>query len=361
MVWLLDVPGSVCEQGKKPQGPTRRPLQTLSRLTDPLPSLSLACVVPEAVRPGLINLLAQSFTAEEIDFLGKHLEPRFNAHMLSGEPFGMMLRPEQAARTIVNHFAQKDRLDGIILGLIQIAAHGDTSILGRRAEIPDFQSFMQRLGQMGLRYDADSNTLIAAQSQDELDTWGYIQEGQVCDFAFVSLDIAGNSKIQLKYPKEEIEFVYAQMLSMFRRTVGRFNGKVWSWAGDGGICAFYLGNHAQDAVECCLAIHFNMHLFNLDRQRNRFHEPVAIRIAVHEGSAAYKQDKGAIFSDAINFVAHMEKRATESGGLSISERVHGLIDPRLQRVFEPKGPFENINVYSAQLGFPWLSFDETPA
>lgn len=115
----------------------------------------------------------------------------------------------------------------------------------------------------------------------------------------------------------------------------RFNGKVW--AGDGGICAFYLGNHSQDAVECSLAIHLTMHLFNLDRQRNRFHEPVAIRVAAHEGQAAYKQGKGSIFSEAINFVAHMEKRATDSGGLSISERVHGLIDPRLQRIFQPRG------------------------
>lgn len=315
-------------------------------------------MLPEALKPLLVNVLARGFSTDDIQAIGKHLEDRFNVHMASGQAFGTMLRPDQAAKTIVGYFDQKGKLEGLLGCLIQIAAHADTSILGRSVEVPEFQSFMQRLGQMGLRYDPVADRLVTADPED-LDTWGYLQEGKVFDFSFLSIDIAGNSKIQLKYPKDEIEFVYGALLQMFRRTINRFNGKIWSWAGDGGICAFYLGNRSQDAVECALGLHFNMHLFNLDRQRNRFQEPIKIRIAAHDGQAAYKADKGSIFSDAINYVAHLEKSATEVGGISISKNAYDSLDSRLQSIFTAKGPFEDIEIYSTSLSLGWPDFNES--
>lgn len=315
-------------------------------------------MVPDAARPALINLLAQNFTVEEIDTIGKQIEPRFNSHLISGEPFGIVLKAEQAAKTLVNHYAPKGLLKSVIVTIIHLAAHDDTSILGRRVEVRDFPAFMQKLGMLGLKYDPATADLVQTTSDLDHETWGYLKEGDLHDFAFLAVDIAGNSKIQLKYGKEEIEFVYNNFLQMLQRTVTRFNGKLWSWAGDGGICAFYLNNHSQDAVECAFALQFNLHLFNLDRTRNRFREPIRIRAAVHEGGAIYKENKGSIFSDAINYVAHMEKGATDAVGISISQTVFDAIDGRLRGVFQPRGVFENIQVHSVSLAFPWSSFDE---
>ncbi|MDH5656151.1 MAG: hypothetical protein OEZ34_09600 [Spirochaetia bacterium] len=310
-------------------------------------------MIPETLHIPLIKLITQNFTSEEVDLLGKYFEPKFNAHLLSGEPFGLTLQPEQAARTIVKHFAQKNRLHELIVLLIH--TNENSSVVRRSIKIQGLNEFLQKMGGMGLVYNSASDT-ITQKAAGETDTWGYLEEGASYNFAFLSIDIAGNSVIQSKYPKQDIEEVYTRMYKIIEGTVKHYNGKIWTWAGDGGIAAFYLGNITEDAVNSAINIQTRMIPFNLSSRRNKFHEPIHLRIASHQGPTMYKENKGAILSEAINYVAHLEKKGTAADAVAISKEVYDELNERYKKIFKYKGVFEEKDTYEISFRMDWMEF-----
>ena len=308
--------------------------------------------IPEPLKNQMISIVSQNLTIDEIDALGRQIEPRFKAHLLSGEPFGITLRPEQAARTLVKHFDDQNQLSQVLSLLVQIHSFQNQIIIGRPASIDGLDNLLQHLGTLGLKFDPLTATLSEAQSDDTVN-WGFLKEGEVYHFCHLSVDIAGNSQLQIKYPKSEIEVVYHNFYTMLKRIVKEYNGQVWNWAGDGGIVTFYLGEKSQDAVFCALQLQIQLNLFNLSRSQNRFDEPIRLRIAAHDGLTVYKENKGTILSEAINYVAHLEKGATEPMSVSISKSVYNNLPERLQSIFEPKGMFENIEYYNVSTQMAW--------
>ncbi len=313
-------------------------------------------MIPDSIKINFTGLLANNLSTDEIDSLGKKLEPKFNSHILSGQPFGITLRPEQAAQILLERFSSQ--IPKIIAMLINMVEHEDTSILGRIIPIQGMDVFMQKLGSAGWKYDIVSGTLQKSEPEEETADWGIMREGNVYQFAYLSVDIAGNSQIQLKYPRSEIETVYENLLGLINETVKKYSGRIWSWAGDGGLVSFYLGDCSQEAVKCAIEIQLRMIQFNLDVTKNSFREPVHLRIAAHEGETVYRENKGAILSEAINYVAHLEKKGTESDSVSISENVRRALPARLKGVFEPRGEFENINHYSLSFKMPFSEFKD---
>lgn len=315
--------------------------------------------LPEAFKIQLAAGLAQTMTIEEIDILGRHVDPKFKAHLLSGEPFGLTLRPDQAARTLVRHFDGRNELPRILGLLVHIHSHQDSTLVGRAFAIPNFDAMLQTLGSVGLRFDPVSGTLQEAREDDV--NWGILKEGEVYHFCHLSVDIAGNSLLQIKYPRAEIEIVYHNFYSMLKKIVKRYNGQIWNWAGDGGIITFYTGDKVQDAVFCALQLQLQLVVFNLSRSSNRFEEPLRVRIAAHDGLTVYKENKGTVLSEAINFAAHLEKSGTPVNAISISRSVYGHLSPRLQKIFEPRGVFEDIPIFTSMLELDWMKEKERPS
>jgi len=309
--------------------------------------------IPDSLHAPLINLLSSNLSKEEIDLLGKYMEPKFNAHILSGEPFGITLRPEQAAQVIVKHFSRQGRLGELIVLLIGLESNPST--VRRAVSLAGLDEFTRRMGALGYVYDRSTDSIVQKAAGEE-DSWGLLHEGESYNFAFLSIDIAGNSIIQSKYEEERIEAVYGSLYSMIERIVKVYNGKIWTWAGDGGIAAFYLGNIAQDSVNAAISIQTNMIAFNLSSNRNQFEEPVHLRIAAHQGPTAYKENKGAILSEAINYVAHLEKKGTSLDGVAVSIDIYNELTARLRKVFQSKGIFEEKETYEVSFAMPWMNW-----
>lgn len=308
--------------------------------------------LPEPIKIQLISLIGQNLTVDEIDALGRQIDPKFKAHLLSGEPFGITLRPEQAARTLVKHFGEKQALSRVLTLLVHIHSFQDPSIIGRTASLDGVETLLQTLGTAGLRFDPTTGVLSKV-ADDESVNWGFLKEGEVYHFCHLSVDIAGNSELQLKYPKSEVEVVYNNFYTMLKKTIKNYNGQIWNWAGDGGIISFYLGDKVQDAIFCAIQIQLQLAVFNLSRSSNRFDEPLRLRIAAHDGLTTYKGNKGTILSEAINFVAHLEKNGTETNSISISKSIYNNLPNRLQSIFKPKGIFENIEIFNTSTEIVW--------
>lgn len=304
-------------------------------------------MIPQTLKAYLAKVLGAAFSKEEIDELGKRLESRFNSHIVSGAPFGITLRPEQAAEAAIEYFSKRNQLFDFLSILVTVEAQGK--------EISEFDSFLQKLGQVGFTYDPNTHQFIKARNEEEKDPWGYMKEGEIYHFSFLSIDIAGNSIIQQKYPKSDIEVTYSNIYNIIQGIVRRYKGKMWTWAGDGGIAAFYVDDKVSDSVLSAMEILMQLTIFNLDPRKNLFPENIKLRIAAHDGMTVYKENKGTILSEAINFVSHLEKSGTDVYGLSISETVHRKLNERLRSVFISKGEFEGLETFGLDMRFPWLT------
>jgi class 3 adenylate cyclase len=306
-------------------------------------------MISQVIQTHFINLLEHNFETAEIDAIGKQLEPKFDSHFLSGQPFGITLRSDVSSRVIVEHFVKKGILNDLIVLVFNLYHSKDTVLLRREFKLDGADAFLQKLASAGYRFNAVSGALEIIEKEEEIDLWGYLKEGESYNFSYLSIDIVGNSGIQLKYPNTDIQIVYNGFYQMLNQIVKKYKGKVWNWAGDGGIVAFYLDDKLSDAVFCAIEIQLQMHLFNLNKNLNRFDEPIRLRIAAHEGLTHYKENKGTILSDAINYVAHLEKGGTTPGSVSVSENIFRHLSDRLKAAFTDKGKFEDINYYNFNL------------
>ncbi len=301
---------------------------------------------PVQIKAKLIDILARYFTSEEIDTIGKEIFSRFNAHLLSGLPFGIILQPDIAAKTLIEHSIQQNKLKEVTELIINIALHNGGGVIFRPIEIPEIKEVLSFLSSYGFHF---KNNILEFTNQK--DNWGYLEENKEYYFVYMSIDIVGNSQIQLKYPKELIEEVYTRLQKLIRILVEFYDGKIWTWAGDGGIATFYVGNVEELAANSAMKIFFELFLFNLDPNRNKFEEPIKLRIGIHGGNSIYKENKGNILSDAINYVAHLEKNYTNPDSITISKIIYERLNPRLQNIFKKKGIFENIETYEFSFNF----------
>jgi class 3 adenylate cyclase len=58
------------------------------------------------------------------------------------------------------------------------------------------------------------------------------------------------------------------------------------------------------------------------------------------------EDTGRIVSDVINYAAHLEKKGTPPGALSVSDAVYARLPSRMQAPFTSKRQFEGRTAYS---------------
>ncbi|MFN3605327.1 MAG: hypothetical protein ACK4UJ_11525 [Leptonema sp. (in: bacteria)] len=296
----------------------------------------------------LIDILAKSFTAESIDNLGKDLFQKFNVHLLSGQPFGTMLSSDVAARTIVEYSIQQNKIKELTELIIQIGFGNKFGIQLKEIEMSNLNELLKILSSFGFHYMKSKGAL---EFTNESDNWGYLEENREYYFSYMSIDIVGNSQIQLKYEKNLIEEVYTRLHKLIKIVIELYEGKIWNWAGDGGIAAFFLNKVEEDAVLAGIKIFHELFLFNLNPERNKFDEPIKLRIGIHSGKSIYKENKGMILSDAINFVAHLEKNFTETNHISISKDIYEKLNSRIQSLFYSKGVFEGKECYTASFDF----------
>ena len=190
--------------------------------------------IPEPLKIQIISVVAQNLNIQEIDIPGRHLDPKFKAHLLSGEPFGITLRPDLSARTL-KHIDSRGLLTNILSLLVRMHSYQDTTIIGRVASLQGPDTIIQNPGMMGLKLDPMTGTPVEARNDGSVN-WGFLKEGEFCHLCHLSIYIAGKSQLQIRYPKSGIEVVYNNFYTMLKRIVKVHNGQVWNRAG--GIVTF---------------------------------------------------------------------------------------------------------------------------
>jgi class 3 adenylate cyclase len=160
-----------------------------------------------------------------------------------------------------------------------------------------------------------------------------------------SIDIVGNSALVNKHGIKKMEKMYFRFWNFLRRLLRVYDGRIWSWAGDGGIMAFTFKGHEVRAVQCALEIQALLSVFNLDPDKS-IPDDIQTRIGLDSGKIKFFEDTGRIISDTINFAAHLEKQFTPPKGIAVSESVRENMPKKLKELFCTEDTFEEKRVYS---------------
>jgi len=133
--------------------------------------------------------------------------------------------------------------------------------------------------------------------------------------AFLSVDLAGATKMKVDEDALAIESSFRQYHSFVEAILKRHNVVQFTWAGDGSMSSFAKSQHAADAV-----IEFLKTLDNFNREKNRLSKPFRPRCGIHTGDVYADESTPIehISSIEIDIAGHLQK-TSEPDGLLISE------------------------------------------
>lgn len=292
-----------------------------------------------ALRNDLREIIAGSFSSDGIDELGRLLFRSYSSHVLAGADNHITISRQRAAQMLVD----EAEAHGKLADLIKLVAELDgSSFQGKRLEIKDVEVFFNSLARIGIVYNPARRKLHHTREElNRLKNWGSLRDGRDYDVAVVSVDIVGNSNLVRTYGAKKMEKLYFELWRFLERKLDDYDGRMWSWAGDGGLLAFTFRDHVERAVMCAIDIQSSLPLFNV-APSTPIDQRIELRLAVDCGLVTFLNDTGRIVSDVINYAAHLEKKATYPGHVAISERVCRECDERVLAVFEEAGAFEGL-------------------
>ncbi len=138
--------------------------------------------------------------------------------------------------------------------------------------------------------------------------------------------------------------LYASLWLFLRERLSRYNGRIWTWAGDGGLIAFAMKDHLINAVKFAMELQNLMILFNYD-PHYPIKEPIKLRIGLDSGKVPFSFSTGQIVSEIINYAAHLEKGVCIPGSIAISANVYNGMGKGYSGFFESHSEFEGTDAY----------------
>lgn len=297
---------------------------------DPLPA------VAPAVRNDLVELVAENFRTEEINEMGRLVLGRFDSNAAAGAKSNVTLSSRKSARLLVECCGQGMEL----ASLIKLVVDLDGGVIrGRPVRLEGLDTFLLRLARTGLHFDFRTRRVVSTRNPAGLADWGCLREGRTYEITVASLDCMGSARLVEENGTRSMERLYGALWSFCVQKLSLYGGRVWSWAGDGGVMAFAFRDHAQRGVQWAVDVQVSMPVFNLS-YGDRFTGTLALRLALDTGRMRFLLDTGKIVSDAINFAAHLQKQATEPGAVSVSRRTWEALGDRHRPLFCRPGSLE---------------------
>ncbi|MFP4383003.1 MAG: adenylate/guanylate cyclase domain-containing protein [Spirochaetia bacterium] len=296
-----------------------------------------------SLRNELIELIAANFNPDEMDELGTLLFSEYDSHNLIGESSHVTLSRRRAAKLLVEHAAEKDK----IKDLVKLVAELDNGIFrGRRRLIDGIENYFYNLAKIGIIYNSQKRKLYFSKEEiNKMKNWGTLRNGRIYPVSIMSVDIVDNSGLVRKYRSRKMEKMYFGLWNFLERKLNEYEGRMWNWAGDGGILAFALKGHQERAVKCAVDIQRSLALFNISSE-NPIPEFISLRIGIDTGMIKFFLETGKIVSDVINYAAHLEKKAATPGNVAVSERVASELDPKIVSIFKNCGDFEGTDYFA---------------
>jgi class 3 adenylate cyclase len=295
-----------------------------------------------AIRNDLVELIAANFKTNEVNELGRLLLGSFDSNEAAGKRSHISLSSRQCAVLLVDQCEDGNHLPELIKLVVEV---DDGVVRGRPVRVDGLEEFLGKLTLTGIHYDFKTRRVInACLDPDELPNWGCLKDGREYDITVASLDIVGNSAKVRKLGARRMEKLYATLWRFLREKLSAVDGRIWSWAGDGGMIAFALKDHSARAVRFAIELQSTVPVFNLSASGSPTAD-IALRLGIDSGRVKFTIRTGSIVSDVINYAAHLEKSAALPGTVAISRAVYDTLPPRVASVFRFGGIFEGKDYF----------------
>jgi len=291
----------------------------------------------------LTEMLAKSLTFPDLESIGKYFFKNYNSHKLLGLADTQTVSTLTAAKLIVDECIENKKINDLFVFTIELDG---TRLNGRIVKLIGLDNILYRLSRTGVYFDF-SKRKFSTFNEDKrtLINWGALRDDKEYPIVIASIDICQNSELVKKYQPSIMEKVYYQLWEYLKKKNIQYDGRLWSWAGDGGIMAYRNLKGPSFAVSCCLEIILALPIFNAWTSKP-IPDEIKIRIGMDMGQIKFFSDTGRIVSDVINYAAHLEKKGTDPNGLSISEEIYRELNPFMRNIFKTKKEFEGKNAYT---------------
>ncbi len=287
------------------------------------------------IRPSILQAVGHSLNTDQIDILARETNPAFDLSKVSG--FGASIRvPHQVAVRCVGDFFAADK---DLLGfLAQILLREGQFVAGSQVLLKGKAPLLELLEMESWKFDRELRQFVKDQSLERTADWGHMQEGREYHLAFAAIDVVGSSQ----FGPSEAQ-VFQSVREYVRNYAEVWNGRLWSWMGDGGVVAFHGADSVNRCVISMIAILMNLPVFNIKYLPNG--PELRIRIGAHYGTATYRQPVGEIFSNDIRVAQKLEADVSEPNRMAVSGSIYTFLKPELYPCFQAGPRFDHMETY----------------
>ena len=279
----------------------------------------------ETLIKDLIEMYGKSLSFTDIEAVGGYLfkQRSYSIHAVAGFDPKRSVSPLNAAKVLVEEVEKKNRLKDLFAFTIELDG---SPLNGKAVRLDGLENLLYRLARTGQYFDFAKRRFVDIDDSTKLLNWGALREGREYPFVIASVDICQNSEMVKKYTTKVMEKVYYRLWAFLKARLDDWEGRIWSWAGDGGILAFRGDQGINQSVSCCLEILSALPVFNMQPDK-AIKDEIHLRMGLDFGPVKFFTDTGRIVSDVINYAAHLEKKGTKPHALSVSDTVHSRLSP----------------------------------
>jgi hypothetical protein len=293
--------------------------------------------------------LTRNFNTDQLKKFSTSIQQNIDFHKLTGYPPHISIPTREAAKQIVNYFYKNNQFLNLLNLLFK---YTKIAFFGKKISLKNSKAIFFEFNECGFKFDQNLNQIIKFDRNNIRNDWGFLNEGNIYSFCFVSVDICGNSRLVRTYDNINVKKTYQNFNQLVKTIANEFNGRIWSWEGDGGLITFHINEFINDAILTAIKIISNMPYFNC--VLSMIEEDIKIRIGINAGEAEYKTDIQKIHSEAMNLVREIEKSYTEPMTISITKHTLQYADLLIRSYFKELIINEK-KIY--QLQFPLLGVD----
>ncbi len=294
------------------------------------------------VRKLLHEILHGSLLTEQINHLGRDVDPKFSVAAVSGYGDKIVIPRQVAATCVIDYFNTDERLLEFVAYMLSREGQGAT---GGIINLKGTPALLQLLKEHNWVYDREGARFQRDQSQARTADWGFMKEGQEYHHSFASIDIVASSNLIKTNIKEDVEVTMARLRKYIYDHVEKRNGRVWSWYGDGGIAAFYGEGSTNLSVISMIQIISYLPIFNISQNELRPETDIKLRVGMHFGTAVYKTDISKILSPDLKMAMDIEKNCASPNSVAITDSVYQSLRTEVRAAFAPAGEYSNQKVY----------------
>jgi class 3 adenylate cyclase len=187
-----------------------------------------------------------------------------------------------------------------------------------------------------------------------LDGWGTVVPGQEHAFAFLFVEVDGVEAMKRRSGADNLSRAMETFRAFIERKVNRHGGRLWTWAGFGGLALFPLGgravaaegeqNRACSPVLCMLRIALGRLFY--DVEESPLPARLSFRMALSTGSLVYREkDTGGVIAESLNAIFHLGQKFARAGCCVLTEDALAVVPERLRGMCLPAGTFEGRRIF----------------